>query len=96
MDLFKKSPKPRDSSAITPTSKSNEPGSAIGQVLGKTGGDTYRGLVAQIDEDELPGRQPDDPSDDDTPGDDKRDDDKPLSDLEPKLRFPGPDEEPAA
>jgi hypothetical protein len=74
-------PRPRDSSAITPTSKSNEPGSAMGQILGKTGGDTYGGLVGPNDD-----QDEDDTDDEDEP----RDED----DLEPKQRFPGPDEEP--
>jgi hypothetical protein len=73
-------PLPRDSSAITPTSKSNEPGSAIGQILGKTGGDTYGGLVGPTHDE------------DDQDEDDKDDEDR--EDLEPKQRFPGPDEEP--
>lgn len=50
-------PKP-DRSATDPESQNNEPGSAVGQIPGKTGGDTYGGLIGN------PADQPDDDSED--------------------------------
>jgi hypothetical protein len=37
--------------AIDPESQSNEPGSTISQIPGKTGGDTYGGLIEEGPED---------------------------------------------